>query len=71
MDSSGKEKFKFVWNQTLGSRLLAERFKNNNTVALRREGLIRRFQTEGLLDKMAEYGIFWSEIDAAIANEEF
>lgn len=71
LDSSGKEKFKFVWNQTLGSRLLAERFKNNNTVALRREGLIRRFQTEGLLDKMAEYGISWSEIDAAIANEEF
>ena len=70
-DPSGKEKFWFVWNQKDGSRLLAERFKNNETVALRRDGLTRRFQTAGLLDKMAEYGITWTEIDAAIANEEF
>jgi len=45
--------------------------KNSDSVAVRRDGLSRRFQTAGLLDKMEEYGITWEEIDAAIANEEF
>jgi len=38
-----------------------------NKISLR----LRRFQTAGLMDKMAEYGITWAEIDAALANEEF
>lgn len=70
-DDSGKDKFSFVWNQKEGSRTLTERFKNNETVSLRRDNLVRKFQTAGLVDKMAEYGITWAEIDAAIANEEF
>ena len=28
-------------------------------------------KTAGLMEKMAEYGITWAEIDAALANEEF
>ena len=73
LDSSQKESFTFVWNHSEGSRFLTERFINNEYVTLRRkyDGLIRKFQTAGLLDKMAEYGITWAEIDAAIANEEF
>lgn len=71
LDSAGREQFTFVWNQKEGSRLLTERFKNNETVALRRENLVRKFYTAGLLDKMAEYGITWKEIDAALASEEF
>lgn len=73
LDSSQKDSFKFVWNHAEGSRFLSESFKNNEYVSLRRkyDGLIRKFQTAGLLDKMAEYGISWEEIDAALANEEF
>jgi len=71
LDISGKEKFKFVWNQKDGSRLLTERFINNDSVSLRRDNLIRKFQTAGLMDKMSELGISWAEIDAAISNEEF
>jgi curli biogenesis system outer membrane secretion channel CsgG len=71
LDTAGKEKFKFVWNQKDGSRLLTERFIKNETVSFRRDNLVRKFQTAGLLDKMAEYGVTWEEIDAAIASEEF
>ena len=71
LDSSQKEKFTFVWNQKEGSRTLTERFKNNESVALRRDNLVRKFQTAGLMDKMTEYGITWQEIDAALSNEEF
>ncbi|MBE6360759.1 MAG: hypothetical protein E7059_04830 [Treponema bryantii] len=71
LDASGKDKFKFVWNQKAASRWLVDIITKSDSVALRRDGLIRRFQTSGLLDKMAEYGITWEEIDAALANEEF
>ena len=71
LDASGKDKFKFVWNQKAASRWLVDIMTKSDSVALRRDGLIRRFQTSGLLDKMAEYGITWEEIDAALANEEF
>ena len=40
-------------------------------LAVRRDGMTRRFQTAGLVEKMAEYGISWSELSDAIANEEF
>ena len=71
LDASGKDKFKFVWNQKAASRWLVDIISKSDSVALRRDGLIRRFQTSGLLDKMAEYGNTWEEIDAALANEEF
>lgn len=71
LNASGKDKFTFVWNQKLASRWLVNIIKNSDSVSLRRDGLIRRFQTAGLMDKMAEYGITWAEIDAALANEEF
>lgn len=53
------------------ARWLVEMIKNSDKIAVRRDGLTRRFQTEGLEDKLAEYGISWSEVDLAMANEEF
>ena len=61
----------YAWDAKAGARWLVEMIKNSDSVAVRRDGLSRRFQTAGLLDKMAEYDITWEEIDAAIANEEF
>jgi len=66
-----KEFFLFGWDEKSGSRWLVDIIRNSNSVAVRRDGLTRRFQTAGLLEKMAEYGITWEEIDAALANEEF
>ena len=73
LDSSQKEGFEFAWNHSEGSRFLVERFLNNESVTLRRHygGLVRKFQTAGLLNEMTAYGITWEEIDAALANEEF
>ena len=71
LDSSEKNHFYFVWNQKAGARWLVDIIRKSNSVAVRRDGLTRRFQTAGLLEKMAEYGITWAEIDAALANEEF
>ena len=53
------------------ARWLVDLFLNNDFVAVRKDGLVRKFQTSGMLDKMAEYGITWEEIDSAIASEEF
>lgn len=66
-----KEFFLFGWDEKSGSRWLVDIIRNSDSVAVRRDGLTRRFQTAGLLEKMAEYGITWEEIDAALANEEF
>lgn len=63
--------FWFAWDQNAGARWLVDIIVNSDTVAVRRDGLSRRFQTAGLLDKMAEYDITWEEIDNAMANEEF
>ncbi|WP_296328842.1 CsgG/HfaB family protein [uncultured Treponema sp.] len=73
LDSSQRQGFEFAWNHSEGSRFLVERFKNNEFVTLRRhyDNVIRKFYTAGLVDKMAEYGITWKEIDAALASEEF
>lgn len=71
LDASGKDKFYFVWNHKSASRWLVDIIRKSDSVAVRRDGLTRRFQTAGLLEKMAEYGITWAEIDAALANEEF
>lgn len=71
LDASEKEGFWFGWDEELGSRWLVDIIRKSDSVAVRRDGLSRRFQTAGLLEKMAEYGITWAEIDAALANEEF
>lgn len=71
LDSSGKTVLYFGWNETSGSRWLVDIIRKSDSVAVRRDGLTRRFQTAGLMDKMAEFGITWAEIDAALANEEF
>lgn len=66
-----KEFFLFGWDEKSGSRWLVDIIRKSDSVAVRRDGLTRRFQTAGLMEKMAEYGITWAEIDAALANEEF
>lgn len=71
LDASEKNYFLYGWNQKLGSRWLFDLMKDNDYVSVRHEELTRRFQTFGLLDKMAEYGITWEEIDSALASEEF
>lgn len=71
LDQSKKTFFYFAWDPNSGSRWLVDIIVNSDNVAIRRDGLTRRFPTAGLLDKMAEYGITWEEIDAALANEEF
>ena len=71
LDSSGKNYFTIVWDEKSGARWLVDIIRKSDSVAFRRDGLTRRFQTAGLLDKMAEYGITWNEIDAALTNEEF
>lgn len=69
--SKSKDFFLFGWDEKSGSRWLVDIIRKSDSVAVRRDGLTRRFQTAGLLEKMAEYGITWAEIDAALANEEF
>ena len=71
MNSSESNYFIYAWTPKDGSRWLVDIMKNSDSVAVRHDGLSRRFQTSGLLNKMAEYGITWAEIDAAISNEEF
>ena len=70
-DQSEKDFYYYAWDPKAGARWLVDIMRKNDSVAVRRDGLTRRFQTAGLLDKMAEYGITWAEIDAAMANEEF
>ena len=43
----------------------------NKHIVFRAKDAVSHFETAGLLDKMAEVGITWDEIDAAMANEEF
>lgn len=71
LDASGKESFPIVWDEKSASRWLVDIIRKSDFVSFRRDGLTRRFQTSGLMEKMAEYGITWAEIDAALANEEF
>ncbi len=71
LNQGGKDFFWFAWDEKAGSRWLVDILVNSESVAIRRDGVSRKFQTAGLLDKMAEYGISWEEIDAAMANEEF
>lgn len=71
LNASETQYFYYAWNPKDGARWLVDIIRKSDSVAVRRDGLSRRFQTAGLLDKMTEYGITWKEIDAAIANEEF
>ena len=71
LNSSENNYFLYTWNQKKGARWLVDIIRKSDSVAVRRDGLSRRFQTAGLLDKMAEYGITWAEINTALTNEEF
>lgn len=71
LDKSHKESFLYAWEPKAGARWLVDIMVNSDTVSVRRNGISRKFQTAGLLDKMAEYDITWEKIDAALANEEF
>ena len=64
-------KFYYAYDSKNSARWFVEMMKNSDSVAVRRDGMTRRFQTAGLVEKMAEYGISWSEFSDAIANEEF
>lgn len=64
-------KFYYAYDSKNSARWFVEMMKNSDSVAVRRDGMTRRFQTAGLVEKMAEYGISWSELSDAIANEEF
>lgn len=63
--------FYYAYDYKDSARWLVEMMKNSDSVAVRRDEMTRRFQTAGLLDKMAEYDISWAELSNAIANEEF
>lgn len=71
LDESEKNFFYYGYSPKESARWLVEMMVNSDSVAVRRDGLTRRFQTSGLLYTMAQYGITWEEIDAALANEEF
>lgn len=71
LDLSKKSYYGVGWIQNAGARWLIEMFTQNDLLTVRKDSVVRKFQTAGLLDKMAEVGITWEEIDAAMANEEF
>ena len=71
LDKSKQNYFYFGWNSKEGARWWLDILTQNNMITVRRNNLVRKFQTAGLLDKMAEVGISWEEIDAAMSNEEF
>lgn len=71
LNSSESNYFIYAWSPKEGARWLVDIIRKSDSVAVRRDGLSRRFQTAGLLDKMAEYGITWAEINTALTNEEF
>lgn len=71
LDKSKQNYFYFGWNSEEGARWWLDILTQNNMITVRRNNLVRKFQTAGLLDKMAEVSISWEEIDAAMSNEEF
>ena len=71
LDLSGNSKYGVAWIKNAGARWILDILTQNNMITLRSKNVVRKFQTAGLLDKMAEVGITWDEIDAAMANEEF
>ena len=71
LDISGKTYYMVGYINKAGARWLIDLLVENNMITLRKNNVVRKFQTSGLLDKMAEVGITWDEVDAAMANEEF
>ena len=70
-DLSNENYFLFGWNSKEGARWWLNMLTQNNMITVRKNKLVRKFQTSGLIEKMAEVGISWEEIEAAMANEEF
>ena len=68
-----KRNYTYTNNMEDSSREILELFNSSKKVLIRHNNVISEFTISGktLLEKMAEYGITWAEIDAALANEEF
>lgn len=66
------QEYVYTNNVTESSREILELFLSEE-ILVRHNNTISKFDSTGksLLDKMAEYGIFWEEIDNALTNEEF
>ena len=71
LDQSGNSKYGAAWIKNAGPRWILELLIQNNIITVRKNNVVRKFQTSGLIEKMAEVGISWEEIEAAMANEEF
>ena len=71
LSQASNDYFYFACDPQIGYRWLIDILLKNETITVRRNDLARKFQTAGLLEKMAEYGITWEEIDETLANEEF
>lgn len=63
----------FTNNKEESARELLDLFIENKRIVVRHNDIISEFLTKEstILDKMADYGISWAEIDTALANEEF
>lgn len=71
--SYNNEEYNFTYNTAEGSREVLELIVGSEKLLVRSDNVISEFAGNGeqLLQKMAEFGITWEEIDAAMANEEF
>lgn len=63
----------YTSNANESSREFVEMFTSSERVLVRHNDRVSEFDCngEGLLGKMAEYGITWEELDEALMNEEF
>ena len=69
---NGKE-YAYTNNTGESAREVLKLFLESEKVMVRHDNSVSEFVSSGnqLQAKMAEYGITWEEIDAALANEEF
>lgn len=71
LSTSQKNFFPYAWDKNSGSRWLVDIIRKNNSVAIRRDGLTRKFKTSGFIEVLAQYDISWADVDNALSNEEF
>lgn len=67
----GNDRFGFCYNKGESARFFIKLFEENNYLTIRKDGNVRRFQTQGFWETVESYGITKDEINDAIANEEF
>ena len=65
------QKYNYATGKNGECRFLVEMFKNNETLSIKMNDIVSKFQTAGLEEKMNEYGITWEEINSALSNLEF